>query len=166
MAKEGSVAPKERVNIVYKSATPEGMEEVELPLKILMVGDYMGRKDDRALEERKPINIDKSNFSKVMAEQKLEVAVNVPDRLSNEKDASLAMKLSFKSLADFEPDQIVNAVPELKKLVELRAALTALKHPLGSVPAFRKKLQSLLGDDAARQKLTAELGLSDKPENK
>lgn len=166
MAKEGSVAPKERVNIVYKSATPEGMEEVELPLKILMMGDYMGRKDDRPLEERKPINIDKSNFNKVMAEQKLELNVSVPDRLSDEKDASLAMKLSFKNLADFEPDQLVNAVPELKKLVELRAALTALKHPLGSVPAFRKKLQSLLGDDAARQKLTAELGLSDKTENK
>jgi type VI secretion system protein ImpB len=76
------------------------------------------------------------------------------------------MKLAFKNLADFEPDAIVNAVPELRKLVELRAALTALKHPLGSVPAFRKKLQALLGDDAARQKLTSELGLAEKPENK
>jgi type VI secretion system protein ImpB len=166
MAKEGSVAPKERVNIVYKSATPEGMEEVELPLKILMMGDYMGRKDNRPVEERKPINIDKSNFTKVMAEQNLAVDITVPDKLSGEKDASLGMKLAFKSLADFEPDAIVNTVPELKKLVELRAALTALKHPLGSVPAFRKKLQSLLGDDAARSKLTSELGLSDKSEKK
>lgn len=166
MAKEGSVAPKERVNIVYKSATPEGMEEVKTPLKILMMGDYMGRQDNRPLEERKPINIDKSNFSKVMAEQNLAVDITVPDRLSNEKDASLGMKLAFKTLADFEPDAIVNQVPELRKLVELRSALTALKHPLGSVPAFRKKLQALLGDEAARQKLTAELGLTDKNENK
>jgi len=166
MAKEGSVAPKERVNIVYKSATGGAQEEVELPLKILMVGDYMGRKDDRALEERKPVNIDKSNFSKVMAEQNLSVDITVPDRLSGEKDAALGMKLAFKSLADFEPDAIVGSVPELKKLQELRSALTALKHPLGSVPAFRKKLQSLLGDEAARQKLTTELGLPDKPENK
>ena len=164
MGKEGSVAPKERVNIVYKSATPEGMEEVELPLKILMVGDYMGRQDNRPVEERKPINIDKSNFNKVMAEQNLSVDITVADKLSGEKDAQLGMKLNFKSLADFEPDAIVNSVPELKKLVELRAALTALKHPLGSVPAFRKKLQALLGDDAARQKLTTELGLSDKKE--
>jgi type VI secretion system protein ImpB len=164
MAKEGSVAPKERVNIVYKSATGDAQEEVELPLKILMVGDYMGRQDNRPVEERKPINIDKSNFSKVMAEQNLSVDITVPDKLSGEKDAQLGMKLSFKSLADFEPDALVNSVPELKKLVELRAALTALKHPLGSVPAFRKKLQALLGDDAARQKLTSELGLSEKKE--
>jgi len=166
MGKEGSVAPKERVNIVYKSATPEGMEEVELPLKMLMVGDYMGRQDNRPLEERKPINIDKSNFTKVMAEQNLAVEITVADKLSGEKDAQLGMKLAFKSLADFEPDALVNSVPELKQLVELRAALTALKHPLGSVPAFRKKLQALLGDDAARQKLTSELGLPDKTENK
>lgn len=164
MGKEGSVAPKERVNIVYKSATPEGMEEVELPLKVLMVGDYMGRQDNRPVEERKPINIDKSNFNKVMAEQNLSVDITVADKLSGVKDASLGMKLNFKSLADFEPDALVNSVPELKKLVELRAALTALKHPLGSVPAFRKKLQALLGDDAARQKLTSELGLPDKKE--
>ena len=166
MAKEGSVAPKERVNIVYKSATGGAQEEVELPLKILMMGDYMGRQDNRPLEERKPVNIDKSNFNKVMAEQNLAVDITVADKLSGEKDAQLGMKLAFKSLADFEPDAIVNAVPELKKLVELRSALTALKHPLGSVPAFRKKLQALLGDDAARQKLTSELGLSEKPENK
>ncbi len=50
-------------------------------------------------------------------------------------------------------------MPELKKLLELRAALTALKGPLGNVPAFRKKLQSLLGDEANRAKLMAELGL-------
>ena len=166
MAKEGSVAPKERVNIVYKSATPDGMAEVELPLKMLMVGDYTGRKDDRPVEDRKPINIDKSNFNKVMAEQNLKVDATVPDKLSGEEGASLAMKLEFKSLADFEPDALVKNVPELRKLVELRAALTALKHPLGSVPAFRKKLQSLLGDEAARKKLTAELGISDKPPDK
>jgi type VI secretion system protein ImpB len=166
MAKEGSVAPKERVNIVYKSATGGAQEEVELPLKILMMGDYMGRQDNRPLEERKPVNIDKSNFNKVMAEQNLSVDITVPDRLSNEKDASLGMKLAFKNLSDFEPDAIVSQVPELKKLQELRSALTALKHPLGSVPAFRKKLQALLGDEAARQKLTSELGLGDKSENK
>src|SRR5512146_143839 len=119
MAKEGSVAPKERVNIVYKSATPEGMAEVELPLKMLMIGDYTGRKDDRPVEERKPINVDKSNFGKVMAEQDLKVDVTVPDKLSGEEGASLAMKLEFKSLADFEPDALVQHVPELRKLVEL-----------------------------------------------
>jgi len=46
MAKEGSVAPKERVNIVYKPATGGAQEEVELPLKLMMLGDYTLRADD------------------------------------------------------------------------------------------------------------------------
>jgi len=55
MAKEGSVAPQERVNITYKSSVGDAQEEVELPLKMLFIGDYTGRADDTPLEERKPI---------------------------------------------------------------------------------------------------------------
>jgi type VI secretion system protein ImpB len=154
-----SVAPKERVNIVYKASVGDAQVETELPLKILMVGDYTGRKDDTPIEERKPINIDKETFNEVMAKQDLAIAIQVPDKLTNEQDANLNLKLQFKSLADFGPEGIVNQVPELRTMLELRAALTALKGPLGNIPAFRKKIQALLGDNEARQKLIAELGL-------
>lgn len=156
-----SVAPKERVNIVYKSQLGGAQEEMELPLKILMVGDYTGRRDDTPLDERKPINVDKENFNEVMAKQDLELNIQVADKLSAEKDDSLNLDLQFKSLADFGPEGIVNQVPELKKLLELRAALTALKGPLGNIPAFRKKIQALLGDAEGRRKLMQELGLKD-----
>jgi len=157
--KDQSVAPKERVNITYKASVGDAQEETELPLKILMVGDYTGRPDDTPLEERKPISIDKENFGEVMAKQDLKATIQVPDKLSSEKDASMSLELKFKGLGDFTPDGIVNQVPELKKLIELRSALTALKGPLGNIPAFRKKIQSLLGDDKARQQLMQELGL-------
>lgn len=159
MSKEGSVAPKERVNIVYKPSTGNANEEVELPLKVLMVGDYTGRSDDRPLEDRKPINVDKDNFNDVMASHKLGVAINVGDKLSGEAGAEMSVKLDFKNLNDFSPEGIVNQVPELRTLLELRSALNALKGPLGNIPAFRKKIQALLGDTGARQKLMTELGL-------
>ena len=161
MSKDQTVAPKERVNIVYKSQVGDAQQETELPLKILMVGDYTGRSDETPLEERKPINIDADSFNDVMAKQNLEVAVQVPNRLSDEKDAALDVKLQFKKLDDFGPEGIVNQVPELRKLLELRAALTALKGPLGNIPAFRKKIQALLGDDEARKQLMKELGLGE-----
>lgn len=160
MSKEGSVAPKERVNIVYKPATGNAQEEVELPLKILMMGDYTRRADDTPLENRKTINIDKDNFNEVMAKQNLEVHMNVADRLSGEPGAEMSMKLKFKKLSDFEPEAIVNQVPELRQLLELRSALNALKGPLGNIPAFRKKIQGLLGDEAGRERLMKELGIS------
>jgi type VI secretion system protein ImpB len=159
MSKESSVAPTERVNIVYKPATGNMTEQVELPMKMLMMGDFTGRQDDRPLEERAPINVDKSNFNEVMAQQDLKVNVSVTDKLSNEQGATLSMDLQFKTLADFAPESIVNQVPELRKLLELRSALTALKGPLGNVPAFRKKLQAMLADDEGRKRLIDELGL-------
>lgn len=161
MAKEGSVAPQERVNITYKPATGNAQSEVELPLKMLFIGDYTGRPDPRPLEERKPINVDKDNFTQVLQEQNLSLTMQVPDVLSGEKDANLNVNLKFKKLSDFGPEAVAEQVPELKKLLELRQALTALKGPLGNTPTFRKKIQSLLADNAAREKLMAELGLKE-----
>lgn len=161
MSKEGSVAPKERVNIVYKPSTGNAQEEVELPLKMLLLGDYTGRADDRPLEQRKPINVDKDNFNEVMASHKLELTISVPDRLSGEKDAEMNVHLKLNNLKDFGPEGVVEQVPELRTLLELRSALNALKGPLGNIPAFRRKIQALLGDNEARQKLISELGLAD-----
>jgi type VI secretion system protein ImpB len=161
MGKEGSVAPKERVNIVYKPAGGDSQSEVELPMKILAIGDYTGRADDTPLEDRKPINIDKDNFNEVMASHKLELTLSVADKLSGTEGGELPVSLKFNKLSDFGPEAIVEQVPELRKLMELRAALHALKGPLGSIAGFRKKIQALLGDEKSRQKLMSELGLGD-----
>jgi type VI secretion system protein ImpB len=158
--KEGSVAPKERVNITYKPAIGDAKEEVELPLKLLMLGDYTMRPDPRPLEDRKPISIDKDNFSKVMAEQKLNLNINVKNALGENPDDELSVNLKFRRLSDMEPEAVANQVPELKKLLELRAALTALKGPLGNEKAFRNKIQTILSDPAQRNKLIGELGLT------
>jgi type VI secretion system protein ImpB len=161
MSKESSVAPTERVNIVYKPATGNAQEQVELPLKVLMMGDFTGQEDDRPLEQRAPINVDKTNFNEVMAQQNLKVTLTAADRLSAEPGATMNVTLQFKNLSDFSPESVVNQVPELKKLLELRSALNALKGPLGNLPAFRKKLQALLADEEGRKALIKELGLMD-----
>ena len=164
MGKDATVAPKERVNILYKTELGGAQEEVELPLNILVMGEYNPNvpEDEKSLEDRKTVSVDKDNFNDVLEKQNLGMTASVPDKLSGEKDASLTVDLKFKNLNDFGPEAIVKQVPELKKLLELRNALTALKSPLGNVPAFRKKLQALLGDEASRAKLMAELGVGAK----
>lgn len=159
MAKEGSVAPKERVNIVYRPATGNAQEEVELPLKLMVLGDFTNRPDDRTLEDRAPVSVDKDNFSDVMAGQGIALDIAVPNRLTDEPDAMLASHLEFKNMRDFEPDAIVNQIPELHQLIELREALKALKGPLSNVPDFRRKVQDMVGDADVRAKLFKELGL-------
>jgi type VI secretion system protein ImpB len=157
-SKTGSVAPKERINIRYVPATGDEQQEVELPLKMLVLGDFKGHADETPVEDRVAVQINKDTFSDVMAEAGLSLKVDVPATLEdgNESD-TLSVDLRFKNIKDFSPDSIARQVPELKRLLELREALVALKGPMGNVPAFRKQIQALLGDDSARGKLAKEL---------
>jgi type VI secretion system protein ImpB len=159
MAQEASVAPKERVNIVYKPATGDAKEEVELPLKLLVLGDFTNRADDRTLENREPISVDKDNFDDVLKAQNIELNMTVPNKVSGKDGDELGVHLKFDNLKDFEPDAIVAKVPELQKLMELREALKALKGPLANVPEFRKKVQEMVQDPGLRDRLLKELGL-------
>jgi type VI secretion system protein ImpB len=161
MAKEGSVAPKERINVTFKPATGGAQEEIELPLKLLAIGDYTLRKDDRKLEERKPISIDKMTFDDVLAKQALSLTLSVPNRLQDAKEGEeLGVQLKVNTMKDFNPASLVDQVPELRKLMELRDALVALKGPLGNAPAFRKAIEGVLADDESRGRVLGELGLN------
>jgi len=157
--KEGSVAPKERVNIVYKSQIGDAQEEIELPFRFLAMGDFTGRTDATPIEERTPISVDRDNFNEVLAAQKVGVDLSVPNKLSEQDGDELSVSLKFNSMKDFSPDAVCQQIPELKALVELRDALTVLKGPLGNVPAFRKRLQAALDDPEAQKRLMAELNL-------
>jgi type VI secretion system protein ImpB len=157
-----SVAPKERVNIVYKSAVDGAQAEVELPNKNLVLDDFTLKHDDRQLEDRERISVDKDNFDDVLKGQGLSLDLAVPNKLSDDPDASIPVHLDFKSLKDFEPDNVAKAVPEVASLLDIRDALKALRGPLANVPDFRKKIQEIIKDDSAREKLLAALNLDKK----
>lgn len=159
MSKEGTVAPKERINIKYRSEQGGVQESVELPFKMMVVGDFTQRQDERVIEERKPISVDKDNFDEVLRNQKVSVDFSVPNRLSEEEDAELKVNLKFDSMKDFTPENVARQVPELKKMLELREALVALKGPLGNVPAFRKAIETILENEEQRKLVLGELKL-------
>jgi type VI secretion system protein ImpB len=161
MAKESSIAPKERINVTFKPATGGAMEEIELPLKIAVVGDFLFRHDERTVLERKPVSINKNNFDDVLAKQNLNMKISVPNHLLDKKDGSyaesLVVDLVIKNLRDFTPEGVAKQVPELQKLLDLREALVSLKGPLGNVPAFRKTIEEILKDPAQRNQVLKEL---------
>ena len=161
MAKEGSVAPKERVNIVYRPATGDAKEDIELPLKLLVLGDFTLSQDDRMVEEREPINIDKDNFNEVLKAQNLKLDLTIPNKLSEDPDEDLNVSVKFGSIKDFDPESIAKNTPELNKLLELREALNSLKGPMSNRPEFRKKIQELIKDEAAREQILKELKLEE-----
>ncbi|HJV35410.1 type VI secretion system contractile sheath small subunit [Geomonas sp.] len=160
MSQQASVAPKERVNIVYRPAEGDGREEVELPMKLLVLGDFSGGSEGRPLEEREPVSVNKDNFDEVMKGHGVSLAMEVPNRLTGSEDP-LQLRLSFQKLADFRPEAVVEQLPELKAILELREALRSLKGPLANLPEFRRKIQEMVGNASTRAKLLTEIGITD-----
>ncbi len=159
MSDNRSVAPKERVNIVYKSATDDKKEMVELPFKLMVLGDFSFKDDTTPLEEKKPVDIDKNNFDQILESMDIDLDISVKDKVSEENDSEIPVNLKFKSMKDFKPESIAQQVPELKKIIEIRQALMAVKSPLGNIPALRKTIQNVIKDEDSRSKLLKELGL-------
>ena len=100
----------------------------------------------------------------MLAKQDLRLTFNVPNRLQEEDaDSELPVELDIRSMSDFNPASVVEQVPELRQLMELREALVALKGPLGNTPAFRQAIEALLRDDHSREQILTELGLPPTP---
>lgn len=158
---DGSVAPKERINIAYKSNTGGASEDVELPLKLLVLDDFTGRENDDVIEDREPINVNKDNFNDVVKSQKLSMSFSVPNRLEENSEDDINVDLKIDSIKDFSPNSVAEQIPELNSLLELRRALQALRGPLGNVPAFRKTIQAILENEETRKQVMEELGLAE-----
>ena len=150
MAKEGSIAPEERINIIYKSVK-EGEVQGELPLNILVLGDFKGRKDETLLEDRELMQISsKEDFRRELGAQQIGIKLSVPDRLTGDPDSQLNVDLKFKSMADFGPEGLLKQIPALMELKRMRDALSGLKGPLENQPSFRRLLNDLVSDMSAQ----------------
>jgi len=149
--------PPSRVNIRYVKYTGGAQEEVELPLKLLLLGDYTLREDDTPVEERKRINVDMTNFDSVMKEQKLKLSMIVPNRLSGLEDDEMKVELDVDSLKAFTPDEIVKNVPQLAKMLEVRNLLTDLKARVITNRKFRLALEKIIQDEGQMAAIMKEL---------
>ncbi len=157
MAKGASKAREARVNIAISDKLRGGAEP-ELPFRMLVMGDYTLKKDDRAIYERAPDDISKSNFDAVMQSYNLSMDLSVEDKITG--SGEMAVSLNFGTLKDFRPEAIASQVPELQNLVELRDAMKSLRPKMGD-KAAQKELMKAIKDPATRDKI---LGMIAQPE--
>lgn len=148
--------PKARVNIKLDLHTGDARKKIELPLKLMVMGDYSNGREQRPLFERKKVAIDKNNFDSVLAEYAPEIKLAVANTLV--EDASEAsVDLSFQSMKDFEPEQVARQIPQLRALLAMRNLLRDLKSNLLDNATFRHELERILMDEALSDELRDEL---------
>ncbi|WP_422379957.1 type VI secretion system contractile sheath large subunit [Marinicellulosiphila megalodicopiae] len=120
-----SQASSERINLVYRSSGPDGDKDVELPFRLLVLGNFSSNKKDVVeFIEKKTINITLDNFSKVMESLEPSIDLKVDDKLTEIEDAEkLKFSFSFTSIDDFSPQYFVKQSEVLSQLVDLRQQL-------------------------------------------
>jgi len=148
--------PKARVNIKLDLHTGGAQKKVELPLKLLVMGDYSNGQDTRALSDRTKVAINKNNFDAVLADYNPTAKIAVENTLSTD-EAELPVTLDFKSMDDFKPDVVASKVPQLRALMAARNLLRDLKSNLLDNAMFRRELEKILKDPALSEKLRADL---------
>ena len=148
--------PKARVNIKLDWHTGGAKKSIELPLKLMVMGDYSNGREQRALSERSKIGVNRNNFDSVLAEFSPALKFAVDD-VRGEGRAETAVELSFQCMKDFEPEQVARQIPQLRALLAMRNLLRDLKSNLLDNATFRYELERILKDDALSDELRAEL---------
>lgn len=148
--------PKARVNLRLDLHTGNAQKKVELPLKLLVAGDFSNGAEQRPLSERNKIDVNKDNLDNVISEFSPSVKIFVENTLAgdcSEED----INLTFRNMKDFEPEQVARQIPPLKALLSMRNLLRDLKSNLLDNATFRKSLEAILRDPALSDELRAEL---------
>lgn len=153
-----------RVHITYDVEIGGAIELKELPFVLGVLGDFSGKPDQPLprVKDRKFVEIDRDNFNQVMAGMKPRLAYSVENKLSDD-DSKMNVEVRFNSLEDFEPDNVVQQVAPLKKLVDARKRLSDLLSKMDGNDRLGELLTNVIESAGAQKQLGDALGIG-KPE--
>jgi len=148
--------PQARVNIKLDLHTGGVQKKVELPLKLMVMGDYSNGQEQRPLSQRNKVNINKQNVDSVLTAYAPALSVEVANTLANDGSQTVAA-FTFRTMKDFEPEQVARQIPALRALLAMRNLLRDLKSNLLDNALFRLELERILKDEGLSNELRAEL---------
>jgi type VI secretion system protein ImpB len=152
--------PKSRITLTYRTTINGEQETVNLPLRLLMLGDFsLGSSEDRKvdLEARKLRSVNGKNLDELMKDMKMSVAFQVPNRINPDVEADLNVELPIDRMKSFHPDEIVNHVPKLKALRLLKKLLLEMQSSIDNQKALRSMVYELFSNKDALKAVLAEL---------
>ncbi|MEN3978319.1 type VI secretion system contractile sheath small subunit [Acinetobacter sp. CWB-B33] len=149
MAKRESVQKKlqrirpPRVQLTYDVEVGDGREIKELPFVVGVLGDFSAASEleKTKLKDKKFINVDLDNIDEVIESLAPRANFQVDNTLT-EDSGKISVDLTFKSMDDFRPENVVQQVDPLKKLVAARERLTDLRNKISN----NERLEDLLDD--------------------
>lgn len=158
-----------RVHVTYDVEVGDAIEVKELPFVMGVFGDFTGQPESPLpkLKDRKFVEVTPDNFDNVLEGMKPHVAFSVENKLSDDPEAGqLKVNLHFKSLEDFEPEQVAKQVKPLREMLDLRTKLSDLRGSLQGNDKLEELLLDAVSNTEKLGKLKTELGEGSEGESK
>ncbi len=152
--------PRSRITLTYRTTINGEPETVNLPLRLLMLGDFsLGSSEDRKvdLEARKLRSVNGRNLDELMKDMKMSLNFQVPNRINPDVEADLDVTLPIDRMKSFHPDEVVHHVPKLKALRLLKKLLLEMQSSIDNQKALRNLIYELFSNKDALAQVLAEL---------
>jgi type VI secretion system protein ImpB len=156
-----------RVQISYDVEIGNAIELKEIPFVMGVMADLSGQPKEALprLKDRRFVEITPDNFDAVLDSMKPHLAFSVENKLSEDSNAGqLKVDLNFKSMDDFEPENVAKQVRPLRELLELRTKLSNLRANLQTNEKLDELLLAAVSDTDKLNQLKGELGIQGKKE--
>ena len=151
-----SEVPKVRINLKLDLYTGGTSKKTELPLKLLVTGDFSNGQESAPLSEREKVNVTKNNSDAILSKYSPKMNLTVKNTLDDDGSQD-NIKLTFQSMKDFPPEQVARQIPPLKAMLSIRNLRRDLKANLLDNQTFQKDLEKILLDPVLSAELRAEL---------
>jgi len=158
-----------RVQISYDVQIGDAIEIKELPFVLGVMGDFTGDASEPLprLKDRRFVDINPDNFDSVLESMKPHLAFSVENKLAEDADAgNLKVDLNFRSLEDFEPEQVARQIRPLRELLDLRGKLSDLRGTLQTNEKLDQLLMDAVSNTEKLDKLRGEIGTKPEGETK
>ena len=154
-----------RVQITYDVETGGALELKELPFVVGILGDFVGKSEEPlpAIKNRKFVEIDPDNFNQVLAGMKPRLAYTLDNKLQDD-GSKMGVEVKFKSIEDFEPDNVVQQIEPLRKLVEARKKLSDLRSKMDGNEKLESMLEDIISNTDKQKELSKALGVEGQEE--
>ena len=149
-----------RVQITYDVETGGAIELKELPFVLGVMGDFSGKPEEPlpAFKNRKFVEIDPDKFDQVLAGMTPRLAYTVDNKLQDD-GSKMGVELKFNSMEDFDPDNVVQQVEPLRKLVEARQKLSDLLSKMDGNDKLESLLEDVMSSAEKQKQLSDALGI-------
>lgn len=150
-----------RVQITYDVEVGDAIIMKELPFVVGILADLSGHPSNPLprVKERKFVEIDRDNIEHIMQSISPRLVLRVDNKVNPNQD-HMSLEITFRSMNDFEPLNIIQQVPDLNKLYQSRIRLKDLMTKIDGNDLLDEMLRDILINPGKRESLKRELGLN------